>query len=166
MLHPEIPAGGVRRADLFGEERSRASAVELVRFAESFGVRGLRIAERIPSTRAALAVAELARDAGRLHPFRAAAMEACWRRGLDLEDRAVLAACAEAAGLDAGRALGAIDAPVYQGRVEAMGAEASRAGVTGIPTFLVGGRRIVGCQPYPVLAGAAEAGGAPRRPPG
>jgi protein-disulfide isomerase len=36
-------------------------------------------------------------------------------------------------------------------------------GVTGIPTVLVGGRRVVGCQPYPVLAAAVEAEGARRR---
>jgi predicted DsbA family dithiol-disulfide isomerase len=36
--------------------------------------------------------------------------------------------------------------------------------VSGIPTFVFpGGETIVGCQPYEVLAGAAERAGAPRR---
>jgi len=132
------------------------------RFAAGFGV-PMRVPARSPNTRAALAVAELARDRGKLHPFRAAAMAAHWRDGKDLEDPAVLAACAAEAGLDPAEAVAAVSAPAYQARVDAMGREAARAGVTGIPTFLVGRRRIVGCQPYQVIAAAAEAEGALKR---
>jgi len=163
VLHPEIPPGGIRRADTFGEARAREASDYLARFAAGFGVTGLRLGDRIPSTAAALAVAESARDAGRLHPFRRAAMDALWLEGRDLEDRAVLERCAREAGLDPARAAAAIDDPSYRGRVDAMGLEARRAGVTGIPTFLVGRRRVVGCQAYGVLAAAAEAEGAVRR---
>jgi predicted DsbA family dithiol-disulfide isomerase len=137
----------------------------LARFAASFGVDGLRIPERSPNTRAALALAEHARDRGRLQELRHAAMEAFWRRGEDLEDRAVLSRCAAAAGLDPAGALVAIDDPAVVARVDGMGRDAARAGVTGIPTFLIGGQRVVGCQPYEVLAAAAQAAGAKRRQP-
>jgi len=135
----------------------------LTRFAASFGVEGLRIPERSPNTRAALALAEHARDAGKLHPLRRAAMEAFWRRGEDLEDRAVLSRCAAEAGLDPVAALAALDDPAVVARVDAMGRDAAQAGVTGIPTFVIGGRRVVGCQPFEVIAAAAEAAGARRR---
>jgi len=134
------------------------------RFAAGFGV-DLRIPERTPNTRAALGVAEYARTQGRLHEFRTAAMEAHWRDGQDLEDGRVLAECARRAGLDPAAAVAAINDPQMQRRVGAMGRDAGRAGVTGIPTFLVGHRRIVGCQPYEVLAAAAEDEGAARRTP-
>jgi predicted DsbA family dithiol-disulfide isomerase len=140
-------------------------SAHLIDFAAGFGIRDLKIHERSPNTRAALAVAERARDEGRLHPFRRAAMDAHWREGLDLEDRGVLSACAAQAGLDPARAIAAIGDPVYEARVDAMGHEARRAGVTGIPTLLVGRRRVVGCQPYEVFAAAAEAEGARRRGP-
>jgi len=156
--------GGRSLPEYFGPERFRAMSAHLADFARSFGVEGLKIHQRSPNTRAALAVAEFARDAGRLHQFRHAAMEAHWRRGEDLEDRAVLAACATEAGLDGAAAAKAADDPTYQARVDAMGTEARRARVTGIPTFLLGQRRVVGCQPYEVLAAAAEAEGATRRP--
>lgn len=133
------------------------------RFAAGFGV-PLRVPARSPNTRAALAVAEFARDQGRLHPFRDAAMRAHWRDGRDLEDPAVLAACAAEAGLDPAAARAAITDPALVARVDAMGRDAARAGVTGIPTFLVGRRRVVGCQPWPVIAATAEAEGAVRRP--
>jgi predicted DsbA family dithiol-disulfide isomerase len=138
-------------------------AVQLRSFAEGFGITGMAERDRIPSTRKALALAEHARDRGRLHPLRTAVMEAHWRRGEDIEDPAVLAACARAAGLEPDRALAALAEPGILARVDAMGAEAHRAGVTGIPTLMVGERRVVGCQPYAVIAAAAEAGGARRR---
>jgi predicted DsbA family dithiol-disulfide isomerase len=138
-------------------------STHLARFAATFGVEGLRIPERSPNTRAALALAEHARDQGRLQPLRQAAMDAFWRRGEDLEDREVLARCATEAGLDPVRALAALDDPAVVARVDAMGRDAARAGVTGIPTFLVGDLRVVGCQPYEVIAAAAEAAGAQRR---
>ena len=162
-LHPETPPGGRRLADVFGEERSRAMHEYLTRFAAEFGVTGMTFRDVMPSTRRALAVAEFARDHGKLHPFRAAAMEAAWRHGQDVEDPEVLALCARAAGLDPVAAVEAFDEPRYLARVMTMGAEARRSGVTGIPTVLIGGRRVVGCQPYEVQAAAAEAEGAKRR---
>lgn len=132
-------------------------------FAESFGVRDMRIPERSPNTRAALALAEHARDQGRLHPTRRALMDAFWRRGEDLEDPAVLSRCAVEAGLTPAAALAALEDPALAARVDAMGQEAARAGVTGIPTFFLGRRRVVGCHPYQVIAAEAEAEGARRR---
>ncbi len=139
-------------------------AAHLVTFAASFGVHGLAAHERIPNTRKALAVAEFARDQGRLHPLRRAVMEAYWRGGRDIEDDAVLADGAREAGLDPAGAVAAIGDPVYRGRVDAMGEEARRAGVTGIPTFVMGRRGVVGCQPYEVIAALAESEGAVRKP--
>jgi predicted DsbA family dithiol-disulfide isomerase len=131
---------------------------QLKRFAARFGVEGLVVPERVAKTRRALAMAEHAREKGRLEPFRTSAMEATWRRGADVEDRDVLAELAEAAGLQVDAALEAADHPRYLRRVEALRQEADEAGVTGIPTFFFGdGPPVVGCQPYEVLARAAEA---------
>jgi len=135
----------------------------LEEFAARFGIQDLAPREHIPNTRRALAVAERARDLGRLHPFRRAVMDAYWRHGRDIEDDAVLSACAREAGIDASEALAAPADPLYRARVDAMGVEAWRDGVTGIPTLLVGARRVVGCQPYEVFVGAAVAEGAVRR---
>jgi len=147
----------------YGEQRYAAMRDHLRRFAESFGVSGMHIPERSPNTRAALALAEHARDQGRLHPARRALMDAFWRRGEDLEEPAVLSRCAVEAGLPPAAALAALEDPVLAARVDTMGREAARAGVTGIPTFLLGRRRVVGCHPYPVIAAEAEAEGARRK---
>ena len=57
----------------------------------------------------------------------------------------------------------AVGDPLYRGRVDAMGDEARRVGVTGIPTFVMGHHGVVGCQPYEVIAALAESEGATRR---
>lgn len=131
--------------------------------AERLGVE-MRMPERIFNTRRALAVAERARDLGPLDAFRAAAMRAYWREGKDLEDEAALRDIAREAGLDPHDALAAADDPRYQERIDAVRAEAGRRGVSAIPTFFLGGWRIVGSQPYEVLHDAAlRAGARPRR---
>ncbi len=159
-LHPEIPAGGMPLARMFGEERVRRMRPYLLDFAHGQGVEGMVVPDHKPNTRKALALAEWARGAGRLHPVRAGLMEAYWRHGQDLEDDRVLAAVAAAAGLDGEAALRGSRAPDVLHRVAEMGREAARAGVTGIPTFDLGAERVVGAQPYAVLAAAARRAGA------
>ncbi len=90
-------------------------------------------------------------------------MNAHWREGQDLEDDGILGDLARWAGLDPGEAVAAASDPAYRARVDAMGEEAARAGVTGIPTFFIGDGKVVGCQPYEAIAAEAEAAGARRR---
>ena len=69
--------------------------------------------------------------------------------------------------LDPDTADAAITDRTYLDRIARTRTEARAAGVTGIPTFVIGGRTIVGWQPYEVLAVAIEAAeGEPPRPEG
>jgi predicted DsbA family dithiol-disulfide isomerase len=164
-LHPEIPVGGLPLEEMFGVERVRKMRPYLLEFARSQGVAGMVVPAHKPNTRKALALAEWARDRGRLHEVRHGLMDAYWRRGLDLEDDQVLAGVASAAGLDGNAAILEARSPSILARVAAMGREAAASGVTGIPTFEVGQERVVGAQPYPVLAEAVvRQGGRPRSP--
>ena len=136
----------------------------LLDFAARFGLDELKLSGHVPSTRRALAVTEYAREQGRLHAFKEAAMAAHFQLGLDIEDLEVLAGLAREAGLDAGQAAAAADDPVYLQRVDALRDEAAGAGVTGIPTLIFGGGpMVVGCQPMDELARAAEQAGGRRR---
>ena len=132
-------------------------------FAASFGVYDIEMPNRLPNTRRALAMAEFARDHGKLRLFRSLAMKAHWKEGKDLENSHDLAGLASRTGLDAEEALLAADSSQYLVRVDGLREEASRMGVTGIPTFIIGKERVVGCQPYDDLAKAATRAGAPKR---
>jgi predicted DsbA family dithiol-disulfide isomerase len=169
-LHPETPRGGMELARLFPGMDLDAMHDRLASFAAGFGVTDLARHRRLPNTRRALAVAEHARDQGRLDAFRQATMDAHWRDARDIEDLEVLAALAAGAGLDPESARRAADDPTLLARIDATRQESKRLGVPGIPTFVLGAlgqgaRAVVGCQPYQVLADLADKVGAARRLP-
>jgi predicted DsbA family dithiol-disulfide isomerase len=167
-LHPDTPRAGVPLASYLPDPEAMLGYVKS--FAAGFGIRDLRNPERLASTRRALAIAQHARDAGKLDRFRAAAFDAYWRQGRDLSRDEDLARVARAVGLEPGAALAAADDPGALSRVDAARRAAREAGVTGVPTFdfapAEGARpvaRVVGCQPYEVLSDAARRAGARRR---
>lgn len=159
-LHPETPPGGVAIERLFGADRVGPMREYIRRFAAQFGITDMRHPTHLPNTRRILAAAEYARDQGRLAAFRREAMDAYWRRGEDLEDEAVVRGIAATAGLDPAAADDAMDDARLLARVDAIRQESINAGVTGIPTLFIGDQKVVGCQPYEVLAHAAKAAGA------
>ena len=161
-LHPEVPAGGRSVAALFGAERATEYRDYLQRFAAGFEVE-IGWPDRVPNTRRALALTEHARDRGKLEAVRDATMAAHWLEGRDIEGDADLRSIAEGVGLDPEAALSAADDPAYLARVDAAREQAHALGVTGIPTFLIGEQRAVGCQPFAQLARLAERAGLPRR---
>lgn len=160
-LHPGTPPGGVPLAEYLPDPDAMLGYVRS--FAAGFGIDDLSPPRILPSTRRAHAVAQRARDEGRLDAFRVAAFDAYWRRGRGLESDDALAALAREAGMDPRAALAAVGDPAVLARVDAARRAAEAAGVTGIPTFDVGDVRIVGCQRYEVLADAVRRAGARRR---
>jgi predicted DsbA family dithiol-disulfide isomerase len=131
--------------------------------ARRFGLTQMRLGDRINNSRRALALAEWAREQGKLTAFREAVTEAYWQRFEDIEDPNVLAKLAEHAGLPGDGAREAMDAAKYQSRVDELAAEGRAAGVRGTPTVFVGTIRVAGCQPYEAFAEAAKRAGAKPR---
>lgn len=144
--------------------RIPAMREHLLSFARSFGITDMQQQPHVSNTRRMIALAEYARDQGKLDAARAIGMDAYWRHGKDLESDAVLREIAMGAGLDADAALAATKDPAYLARIDERREEAISRGVTGIPTFVIGDQGVVGCQPYEVLeAFVTEVGGAKRR---
>ena len=152
----------MRLDEFLPPERLRGMETYMREFAARFGIDDFRQQDRIPNTRRALAVAEVAREEGRLDEFRERAMEAHWRDGRDLEDDDVLRDLARAAGLP-DDAVERSKEPRYLARLDAMRAEAGAIGVQGIPTFILGKYAVSGAQPYEVFAALAERAGAAKR---
>lgn len=162
-LHPDTPRGGMLLAEKFGAARVGPMQERLQAFARAFGITDMTLRDRSPNTRKALAVAELARDAGKLEAFRDLAMDAHWRRGLDLESDADLRTLAVEAGLDPDAAVAAATDEAYLARIDQRRHEANARGVTGIPTFVIGNQGVVGCQPYETLEAFVKSAGAVRK---
>jgi len=162
-LHPRTPKGGMPLGALFPNMNLGAMHDRTRRFAAQFGVTAFEPPDRLQNTRRALAIAEYARSQGKLEPYRRAVFDAHWRQSKNLELAADLEEIATTVGLAAEDALAAADDPAYLDRVDEKQAEARAQGVTGIPTFIFDKQRVVGCQPFELLADAAERSGAVRR---
>ena len=166
-LHPGTPPGGRALASLFPGADLSALHQRTKKFAASFGVTDFEPPSILRNSRRALALAELARDRGRLGPYRQGVFRAHWREGKDIEDLTELAAIAVAAGLDRDEASAAADAAPLLARVDARQEGARAEGVRGVPTFVfvTDDRRetVVGCQTYEVLASVAGRAGVRRR---
>jgi predicted DsbA family dithiol-disulfide isomerase len=152
-LHPEYPAEGIPRAQLDARYGFDTTAQQRALFARH----GLEYApsERIPNSRDALRVTELARDAGLHEEVHDALMDAFWGRGEDVSEHDVLRRVAFERGLprdDVERVLTGDD---YLQRVLASTREAQSIGISGIPGFLIDSRLLVlGAQPREVFEGA------------
>ncbi len=105
--------------------------------------------DKVPNSRRAQALAELARDHGlhgELHPR---LFDAYWARGLDLGDDQVLVAEGLAVGLAEDEIRAALEAPEYVGRIAEQTTAALELGAAGVPAWLVDERALVpGAQPH------------------
>lgn len=128
--------------------------------ARMFSQAGLPFSEqldKIPNSRRALALGELARDRGvhaELHPRLFAAY---WARGCDLNDPAVLISEGAQVGLEPDEIRVAIDDPGYVARIDQQTQAATELGVGGVPGWVLDERLLVpGAQPHDVFERVME----------
>ena len=153
-IHPETPAEGVSLAERFAGRDMSATYAALRRRGAEFGLEMNQV-ERLSNSRLATAAGEYARDHDSYPEFSRAVFEAYFARGEDIGDIEVLAHCAADVGLDADGLRAALADDRYADRLDAAMREAAAAGVSGVPTFIIGGReRVVGAQPLEVLRAA------------
>jgi predicted DsbA family dithiol-disulfide isomerase len=105
--------------------------------------------DKVPNSRRAQALGELARDRGvhgELHPR---LFDAYWARGLDLGDEQILLDEGRAVGLDGDEIAAAIRDPQYLERIAEQTTAAMEIGASGVPAWLVDERFMVpGAQPH------------------
>jgi len=84
-------------------------------------------------------------------------MHAYWAQALDISERAVLAAVAEACGLDRASLLEALDGPFFDQQVQEDLDLAHRYGLNSVPALVFADRYLVsGAQPVDVLRSVVE----------
>ncbi len=108
----------------------------------------------VPNTHNALALAELARDAGP-ELLRGACTAAIFsrvpRRGTDISDRDVLMRIARDAGVRPAQVAEVWDERLYDERLAALRAYALQIGVSATPSAIVCDQLLIGSRPYGVL---------------
>jgi 2-hydroxychromene-2-carboxylate isomerase len=120
--------------------KARYMLADLTRWAEEYGV-PFQMTSRFPVNALKamrLVIAAEREAAGRGRDLALAAFRALWVDDRDITDAAELHALAAAAGIDADRAVAAIENPEIKDALRANTDEALRRGAFGAPTFLVG----------------------------
>lgn len=165
-LHPEYPREGIAREELDARHGGEAWRARLQRMFEEAGLPATRATERVPNSRNALRVAELARDRGLFASLHRHLFDAYWHRGLDIGDDDVLAAEAASVGLDEAQTRELLAGDQHLERVLVEKQRAVSIGVTGVPAWLVDERLLIlGAQPHELFADALQqVGHAPVQP--
>lgn len=106
----------------------------------------------LSNSRPALQASEFAREHHAFNEFHSALFSSYFSQGLDIGSLEVLAQLARDAGLDADAMLEAVRSGTYLPKLRDGQQEATRLGVTGVPTFFIGaGKSVVGAQPLDVF---------------
>ena len=155
-LHPETPAQGKSLEELFAgrgydvpkmqaQMRARMQA-EGLPYGDRKMTYNSRLAQELGKWAASLPEGQPGREAIHDALFRAYFVE-----GRNIGDPEVLAQIAESVGLPGEQAREVLEKRSYRAAVDADWQKSRDYGVTGVPTFVSGGRGVVGAQPYEVL---------------
>ena len=155
-LHPEYPPEGIARSEL--EKRYGPTIHDRTRRAVEAAGLGFDPPDRIPNSRRALAVTELARDRGLHEPVHARLMHAYWSERADIGDDRVLLDLVTETGLARDEVEAALANGEYVERVLASTRRAQAHGINAIPAFVFDDRLLVmGAQPHATFEQAISA---------
>ena len=151
-LHPDTPQEGRSLEDLFAgrgydipkmqaQMRARMEAEGL-----PYGTRTMTYNSRLAQELGAWADTQPGGEAIHDALFRAYFVDAT-----NIGDPEVLVDIAKSVGLPADKAREVLEKRTYKDAIDADWQKSHQYGVTGVPTFVVGNRGVVGAQPYEVL---------------
>lgn len=113
--------------------------------------------DKVPNSRRALVLAELARERGAFDALHPRLFDAYWGRGRDIGDERVLVEEGAAVGLDESEIVDAQRAARYLERIEAQTQAALELGAGGVPAWMIDQRLLVpGAQPHEVFSRVLE----------
>ena len=161
QLDSTIPIGGKPRRDYLQQKFGSAARIDEIHKAitATGAAEGIAFAfdkiEVSPNTLDAHRLVRWAEEAGLQNEVVEALFRAYFIEGRDIGDHAVLADIAGSAGMDCATVAARLARDEDRGAVQAEIESAQRIGVTGVPTFILGGRYgLVGAQPAEEIAKA------------
>ncbi|MBI5552600.1 MAG: DsbA family protein [Desulfobacterales bacterium] len=163
-LHPETPEAGRSLEDLFAGRGVDIPAV-LARLKSTAAGLGLPFTARSMTynSRRAQVLGKWAEAEGRGDAFHLLAFEAYFAHGRNIALMDVLMELAAAVGLDPQVARTVLDEGRFETAVDQDWQRSREMGITAVPTFQMGGRRLVGAHPYEAIRDLALAAGATPR---
>ena len=150
-IHPETPVGGSDLASLgFDEATATAIHSQVQQLSEEAGLK-LNLPSRISNSRLALQIAEFAKEKGKFKEYHEAVFRAYWQEAKDIGHRKQLFSLAAQTGLDMEELESYLESGKAAGKLNQHLQEVREYGISGVPTFIIGDKMVVGAQPYEVL---------------
>ena len=113
--------------------------------------------DKVPNSRRALLIAELARERGVYDALHPRLFDAYWARGRDIGDREVLLEEGVRVGLDEAEILKTLEEGRFLDRIEEQTRAAIEIGAGGVPAWLIDERVLLpGAQPHELFAQVLE----------
>ncbi len=148
QIHPEWPAEGMPVEQFYrtmGEERRKAGWQMIERMAAETGLE-MRPPTVLANSYRALAAQEFAIEHQRGDAFEERVFRAYFNDQADIGDPGVIRELAREVGLDPMQLDQAMDEDRYAMRLKNNALIANQRGITGVPTFIIGGYPLVGAQ--------------------
>ena len=164
-LHPDTPVEGMSLQDLFAGRGLDIEAM-YTRMKKLMDAEGLSYGRRTHTYNSRLAQ-ELAKWADSQPGFEAihdALYKAYFVEGRNIGDLEALVDIAKSAGLPPEAAREVLTDRAFEHAVDADWQRARRYGINGVPSFVAGGYKVVGAQPYDALGEPLRAAGAHPKP--
>jgi predicted DsbA family dithiol-disulfide isomerase len=154
-IHPETPEEGRTIEEMgFNKEYIEMARTNVNRLANQDGLE-IKLPPRVSNSRLALEISEYAKQKGKFKEFYDAVFNAYWKEGRDIGSKEYLFQIAEESGLKTKELKTYLEEGRGHKKLNEHLSEVRSLGITGVPTFIVGDKMIVGAQPYEVLKKAA-----------
>ena len=150
-LHPEIPKNGANLDDLpFPRGYIEMVMANVMKLAEEDGIE-MNFSGKIINSRLALYISEFMREKGKFDEYHKLVLDAYWKKGKDIGNQEFLLDLAESIGLERQEILDYLKTNEPRKRLKKALLALRGYGITGVPTFLIDGRPLVGAQPYEIF---------------
>lgn len=148
-IHPETPKEGRLTSEYFkGRDTER-----MKRHIEEFGKDvGMKLnGKLLANSKLSLAANNFAKEKRRFPEFHEALFKANFEEGKNIGDMEVLLNIGEETGLDRQELKTYLEDEGNLKAIDKSSAQAKELGITGVPTFIINGKAVVGAQPIEVL---------------
>jgi predicted DsbA family dithiol-disulfide isomerase len=163
-LHPDSPQEGLLLEKLFATNPEGVEKMmqHLMETAASIGL-PLGKREKTYNSRLAQELGLWAESKNRGDQFHMAAFKAYFVDGKNLATISVLLDIAGSVGLPEKEALNILDSRIFKAAVDSDWELSRKKGITGVPVFVMNHDKLVGAQPYDMLAQFVQANGVLKR---
>jgi predicted DsbA family dithiol-disulfide isomerase len=162
-LHPEVPEEGLTLEELFGTRADISGIMERLKGVAASLSLPMAVRTKTYNSRLAQELAKWAESQGKGDEFHRALFRAYFVDAENIARVDELTGLAASVGLPVDEARQVIQERAFRKAVDADWARSRALGITAVPTFIIGGQRSVGFQPYDVLAEAVARSGAKTR---